>query len=144
MDIPEDIATQLMAYLDGEMNEEQARAFRAVLDAHPEWAEEARTLGGVVDSTSALSFRAVPAGAWDGYWEEIDARLARRTGWMFLALGGGVLGLMGFLKVLVWSNNLWVRAGLVAVVVGLAILVVSVVRGRLLELPHDRYSRIRR
>lgn len=135
---------KLMAYLDGEMGEEEAQAFRALLDAHPEWRDEAAQLSSVVEAAESLRFRPPPESLWDSYWEEIDSRLSKKTGWLVLTAGGCLLAILGAAKILMFAENLWVRTGLVLVLAGLAILFLGVLRGRLIEMSHDRYRRVRR
>jgi ferric-dicitrate binding protein FerR (iron transport regulator) len=134
----------LMAYLDGELTVEEARAFEALLEEHPEWRSEVAQMRAVVGASAGLRFRSAPEGTWDNYWEEIDSRIAKPIGWILAGIGGFGLAVAGAVKVFLLAENLWVRVGLGAVVAGLLLLFLSVLRGHLLERPRDRYRRIRR
>ncbi|MBX3729127.1 MAG: hypothetical protein KF858_08060 [Candidatus Sumerlaeia bacterium] len=140
----EQLPETLMAYLDGELAPEEARAFEALLDAHPEWRSEVEQMRAVVASSAGLQFRPVPEGTWDNYWEEIDSRIAKPIGWILVGIGGFGLAVAGAVKVFLLAENMWVRVGLGAVVAGLLLLFLSVLRGHLLERPQDRYRRIKR
>ncbi len=134
----------MMAYLDGELPAEQRTRFERALARHPEWRAEFERLSHVVEATRGLRPKRPPEETWDGYWEEIDRRIERRAGWTIAFAGAAVLIFWGFVKVLAFAENDLVRFGILAVAAGVAILFVMVLRGRMLELPKDRYRRIRR
>ncbi|MCB2155547.1 hypothetical protein KQI84_11730 [bacterium] len=133
-----------MAYLDGEMSPEEVEQFERLLEQHPEWREELAEMASVVEATDALAFAPPPAEVWDNYWEEIDSQLSKRTGWLLAAAGGAILAAAGIIKILLLTESLWIRVGLALVVGGLLLLFISVLRGRLLEIPNDRYRKIRK
>ncbi len=134
----------MMAYLDGELSAEERRDFERLLDEHPEWRAEYNRLRPVVEVPRRLRLRPPDPALWDNYWEEIDGRLQRRFGWIVALVGSVLLILYGFIKVLAYAQNDVVRAGILLVAAGLLILFFTALRGRLLELPRDRYRRIRR
>ena len=135
---------KLMAYLDGEMSPAQRRDFERLLEQHPEWRNEVAEMADVVKATQKLKLRTPDPHMWDNYWEEIDDRLQRKTGWLIALIGALLLSVVGIWKVLVFSDNMYVRSGIVLIIIGTAILFAAVVRGRLLEYPRDRYRRIRK
>lgn len=137
-------AERLMAWLDGELPEDEAAAFEDLLQKHPEWREEVEAMKAVVQATEQLQLPTPPARTWDHYWEEIDDRIAKRFGWGLLTAGSAILITIGTWKVLHHTEDGWVKAGLVLVILGVIALFAGVVRGRIRELPHDRYRRIRR
>lgn len=141
---PEPLPDVAMAYLDGEMTPEQAREFERLVEQHPEWREELAELASVAQAADALAFTPPPAEVWDNYWEEIDSRLTRGTGWLLAAAGGAILAVAGIVKILMFAENPWIRLALALVVGGLLLLFFSVVRGHLLERPKDRYRKIRK
>ena len=134
---------KLMAYLDGELSAAEAKQFEKLLDEHPEWREQVREMADVVEASNKLHLRIDPC-TWDNYWEEIDSRLQRHVGWTVALIGSLIVILYGFIKVLLFAQNDWVRGGMLLVAMGLVFLFISVLRGRFVELPRDRYTRIRR
>lgn len=134
---------RLMAFLDGEMSDKEARQFQKLLDEHPEWRAQADEMADIVNTANQMKFRIDPS-IWDGYWEEIDCRIKRQIGWLLTLAGAAMLILFGFYKVMAYAQNDFVRGGLVFIAVGILVLFFAVLRGRYLEYPNDRYKRIRR
>ncbi len=134
-----------MAWLDGEMSDEEAADFERLLEQHPEWREEVEEMTSLVHSLDELKFKPPDSRLWDGYWEEIDSRLGeKKLGWVLMAIGGAALCAIGIFKVLTFSENPWVRTGLGLTIGGFVLLFFSVLRGHLLERPKDRYRKIRK
>jgi len=143
-ELPDPVAQRLMAYLDGELSEQEIREFQKLLDDHPEWRTEVAAMEEVVSAADKLQFRPPPASIWDNYWEEIDSRLGPRIGWIFLGIGGLVLTVLGIYKAMMWAESLWMKGAIALIVAGFLTLFLSVLRGHLLERPRDRYRRIRK
>lgn len=141
---PEAIPEKLTAYLDGEMSEEEARAFERFLDEHPEWREEAAEMAEIVAGLDRLAVKPPPAEVWDNYWEEIEERLTKHIGWIAMGVGGALLAALGTYKILAYAMDPWIRVGLALLIAGFLIVFLSVLRGHLLERPRDRYRKIRR
>lgn len=137
-------AEKLMAWLDGELSEEEARAFEELLEKHPEWRAEADSMAALVQATDRLQLLSPSPQAWDHYWEEIDDRIARRFGWSLLSAGSLLLIALGIWKVMHHTEDPWVKSGVVLVILGVMVLLGGVIKGRMAELPHDRYRRIKR
>lgn len=136
---------RLAAWLDEEMTDEERREFERLMEAHPEWREEAAEMAALSSALNTLKYTSPPPKVWDNYWEQIHGRLKERTtGWIALAVGGTLITAFGSWKVITWATNPFARLGLVLVITGLLITFVSVVRGHLLERPHDRYRKVRR
>lgn len=135
---------RMMAYLDGELSPREAREFEQLMEAHPEWREQVKSMADVVGATSRLKLRRPDPTTWDRYWEEIDSRLQRRLGWVLLLIGGLSLMLLGIVKVFALADNWMVQSSMLLVLLGMAVLFFAVLRGRLLEVPRDRYGKVRR
>lgn len=135
---------KMMAYLDGEMSPKDRKAFEELLRQQPDWRDEFEEMLQITESTSHLHLRQPDPTVWDHYWEEIDNRLQKRFGWAIALVGSLILILWGFAKVLVYAENNFVRVGLILLALGVIVLFGAAIRGRLLEVPRDRYGRIRR
>ena len=135
---------KLMAYLDGELGAEEARRVEEILEANPALREQCEGMASLVGVLDKFQPKPIKQATWDHYWEEIDGRLKKPFGWTLLLVGALVLICFGTMKILYHAESLWVKGGLLLVIAGSIILFVGVLRGRLAELPHDRYRRIRR
>jgi hypothetical protein len=136
----------VMAAIDGEISaaerqELEALAARsAALQA--EWARMAR----VKEVTVGMSLQQLPEEAWDRYWGSVYARLERGAAWVLLSVGAIVLAAYG-----AWhavgalfadtATPLFVRVAIAAMMVGGAILAVSVLRERIVMARRDQYSK---
>lgn len=135
---------KMMAYLDGEMSPKDRKAFEELLRQQPDWRDEFEEMVQITESTRHLHLRPPDPTVWDHYWEEIDNRLQKRFGWAFALVGALILILWGFVKVLLYAENNLVKVGIILVALGVVVLFAAAIRGRLLEVPRDRYGRIRR
>ena len=138
-----------MGYLDDELPEGEI----ALIEAH---------LGGCADCSSDLeSFRRLKEDThdmrvvspedryWSDYWSNVYNRLERRLGWILISVGTILLGAYGIYNLLietffVWKIPVAVQVGILAVLVGFFVLLVSVVRERIFLARSDKYERIRR
>jgi len=132
-----------MAFLDGEMAPGEEREFRRLMENHPEWLEEVEEMAELVEATDRLRVR-VTGSTLENYWEEIESRIQRRVGWMVLLVGSLALIGFGFVKVLAYAQNDFVRSGILLVALGLVALFLAVLRGRVLDMRRDRYSKVQR
>ena len=140
---------KLMAYLDGELSAEERAAFEREIEASAEIREELEELKRVKDMTTRIAFVDLEDADWTRYWRGIYNRTEQAAGWILLSLGTVILtvyGLYHFLQAL-WRDTttpLLVRFGEFALVAGLAILLVSVLRHRLHSGKNDPYRGVRR
>jgi len=136
----------LMALLDGEL----APGERSELEAHLAGCRECRDeLAGfrrLKEVTDMVRFAEPDDASWESYWRVIYNRLERGLGWILLSLGAILLlayGAFRLVEELLTDPTvaLLVKVGVGALLLGLVILVVSLVRERLYGLRSDRYSR---
>ncbi len=89
----------------------------------------------------------LPDRLWAGYWHGIYNRIERGTGWIILSIGTIILLAFGawellhhfFLNPLV---PLILKIGVAALIMGIIILLVSLIRERLFSRAHDRYEEV--
>lgn len=140
---------QLMRALDGELDAAERAAFEARLGDDPELREEWRRLSRAREATMGMKLRHPPEEVWDAYWTSVYSRAERGLGWILVSLGVIVVG--GW-AVWTWVGTLLadtttpliVRAGMIAMFLGVVILAVSVVRHRINVLRTDPYKDIQR
>jgi predicted anti-sigma-YlaC factor YlaD len=144
-----DIRDKMMAYLDGELSAEEKHDFERHLCEHPEYKKELDELREIKCMTDSMQFVEPEDAVWDQYWNHIYNRLERFIGWILLSLAAIILiGTAGLLIIRDYLGNpdipMVLKVGLVAMVLGFAVLFVSVLREKLYFHKKDRYKNIRR
>jgi len=139
----------LLQALDEELAPgEQVELERLLLD-NPELREEWDRFSRLKEVTGKMKLRNPPEEMWDGYWNSVYSRFERGVAWILVSLGAIVLGSWG-----AWSGvqdlmadadlPTVVKWSILALIVGLVMLLVSVVRYRLFVSRTDPYKEIER
>ncbi|MHC4510675.1 MAG: anti-sigma factor family protein [Planctomycetota bacterium] len=139
----------LMGYLDNELNDEQRRRFEEHLSGCPECAgelEEFKRLKAITDEVTLVE---PEERMWQDYWGGIYNRIERGLGWIVFSVAAILLTIYGGFKAIEEiirdpKVELIFKAGLLVLLVGLAILFVSVLRERIYFWKRDRYKDVRR
>jgi len=134
-----------MAYVDGELAEEAAREFEQRLRESPALGREVSELRGL----ALLARQVAPPEPVDYEWERLErdtVQRAGRRGGFALALVGtvGLLGWGGFELAVTPTIDPVPKCLLLALGGGLALVFLTVVRGRLRTLPFDPYTKVKR
>ncbi|UCC97675.1 MAG: zf-HC2 domain-containing protein [Phycisphaerales bacterium] len=139
----------LMGYLDNELNDEQRRRFEEHLSGCPECAgelEEFKRLKAITDEVTLVE---PEERIWQDYWGGIYNRIERGLGWIVFSVAAILLTIYGGFRAIEEiirdpKVELIFKAGLLVLLVGLAILFVSVLRERIYFWKRDRYKDVRR
>lgn len=139
----------LMAALDGELTPEVRAEFERLLAAEPAVQDEWKRLERLKEVTASMRLRKPPEETWDRYWTSVYSRLERGIAWILVSLGAIVLGSYGawygIRDLLADADMPWLlKGGILALIVGLVILLVSVIRHRLFVSRTDPYKDIQR
>jgi predicted anti-sigma-YlaC factor YlaD len=137
--------TDGMRLLDGEMSPAEAAAYEEHLGACDVCRREMTALGRVVRLSEELKLRVPEDEFWQGYWESIYRRSERSVG--FVLLIAGLLALVGYGIVrAVTSPSFLTYEGISVTIIllGLAIIFISVVRERYHERSNDPYREVER
>lgn len=146
---PDTVRELMMKRVDGEISDADRARLERHLDAHPELRAELAELQRVRIETMNLKSHLMPDVAWDAYWHGLYNRLERGFAWLLIALGGLVAGGYGLyhIALALWRDPVMpplLKVGLMALVAGSVILMLSVVRERFLLRKHDKYRGIQR
>ncbi|MHC4173843.1 MAG: anti-sigma factor family protein [Planctomycetota bacterium] len=139
----------LMGYLDNELSDEQRQRFEEHLAGCGECAgelEEFKKLKAITDEVTLVE---PEDRMWQEYWGSIYNRIERGVGWIVFSIAGILLVIYGGFKIieeLIKDPDVETifKIGLLALIVGLAILFVSVLRERIYFWKKDRYRDVRR
>lgn len=139
--------TLLNKALDNLLTQEEQREFENLLNTSKEFREEWLSTKQLLEVTKQMKFKNPPDEVWDKYWLGIYSRLERGIAWILISIGAITLLCYGGFKaveeLIVDPALSWfIKAAIIAVVAGLAILFVSVLRERLFVRKTDKYKEI--
>lgn len=139
----------MMAYLDNELNEEQRQAFEHHLAECSECRKEIGEFETLKKITDNVTLTEPEDRMWEQYWGGVYNRIERGIGWVLFSVAGILLVIYGGFTAIEKvikdpSVSMLLKVGLLALLAGLAILFVSVVRERAYFWTRDRYRNVRR
>ena len=139
----------MMGYLDNELSDEQRRQFEEHLDGCSECKDELKEFRKLKAITDEVTLVEPEDRIWQDYWNGIYNRIERSVGWIVFSVAAILLTIYGGFKLIEElikdaTIGMLLKAGLLALIVGLAILFVSVLRERLYFWQRDRYKDVRR
>lgn len=142
-------AELLMRELDGELEPAESAEFERLLSDNPELRDEWDRLSKLKEVTANMKLRNAPEEMWDGYWNSVYSRFERGLAWILVSLGAIVVGSWGAwyaFKDLMADADLptFVKWSILALIVGLVMLLVSVLRHRIFVSQSDPYKEIER
>ena len=139
----------MMGYLDNELSDEQKRQFEEHLSGCSECTDELEEFRKLKAITDEVTLVEPEDRIWQDYWDGIYNRIERSVGWIVFSVAAILLTIYGGFKLIEElikdaTIGMLLKAGLLALIVGLAILFVSVLRERLHFWQKDRYKDVRR
>ena len=145
----DDYKDLLMGYLDNELSDEQRRRVEKHLAACSGCAGELEDFKKLKAITDEVTLAEPEDRIWQDYWSGIYNRIERGIGWIVFSVAAIALAIYcGFraIEELIRDPNveMVLKVGLLALIAGLAILFVSVLRERLYFWTRDRYKDVRR
>ncbi len=132
-------------YFDGILTEEEKRELRRLTLKDNKTERELKEIDKLKEVIGMLE-PVNPEKEWEEYWSSLYNRLERGIGWIIFSIGAiFTLTFFGFqfIKELIRDPELALCAkiGLIALILGLAILFVSVLRERIILYKTDKYSK---
>ena len=139
----------MMGYLDNELDDAQRRAFEAHLASCSDCRKEIEEFTKLKQITDDVTLVEPEDRLWQQYWGGLYNRIERGVGWMVFSVAGILLLIYGGFTaienvIMDPTVSALLKVGLLALLVGLAILFVSVVRERIYFWSRDRYKEVRR
>ncbi len=139
----------MMGYLDNELSDEQRGQFEEHLAGCSECKDELKEFRKLKAITDEVTLVEPEDRIWQDYWDGIYNRIERSVGWIVFSVAAILLTIYGGFKLIEElikdaTIGMLLKAGLLALIVGLAILFVSVLRERIYFWQRDRYKDVRR
>ncbi len=134
------------AYLDGELPEEDRRRFEEHLASCDACRTELDELKRLTEDLNMMRFKEPGDEELQRYWAGVYNRLERGIGWILLSAGAILTLCYGAFKIIEEmirdpAVSVILKVGVCALIAGLVILFVSLLRERLVVRKVDRYSR---
>ncbi len=145
----QDYKDLMMAYLDNEIDNEQRQVFEKHLSSCPQCAAELKEFQKLKQLTDSATLAEPEDRIWQQYWGNVYNRVERGIGWILFSVAAILLLIYGgfrLIEEIIMDQTVGVllKAALLALIVGLAILFVSVLRERVYFWQKDRYRDVRR
>jgi predicted anti-sigma-YlaC factor YlaD len=145
----DDYKELLMGYLDNELTDEQRNQFEEHLAGCPECADELEQFKKLKAITDEVTLVEPEDKLWQDYWAGVYNRVERGIGWIVFSVAGIILTIYGGFRLVEdiikdKTIGMLLKVGLLALITGLAILLVSVLRERIYFWSKDRYRNVRR
>ena len=139
----------LVKAVDGELGDKEKIEFEQLINQAPEFRIEWEQHKKIKEVTQSMKFKSPPIEIWDGYWGNVYNRLERGIAWILFSLGFAILLTYGAFKVVegILADSSLVgilKVAIIAVLGGLMLLVVSVVREKVFLYRKDPYKEIQR
>lgn len=139
-------AILLMGAVDGELTEQEQFEFDQLILKHPELKKEMQQYQKIKEVTQTMKFKQPHTEVWDKYWLNIYNRIERGIAWIIFSIGCMILITYGLFKAVESiiaepQLEIIIKIGILAVIAGVVILLVSVARERLFIKKTDRYSK---
>ncbi len=139
----------MMLALDGEASDEEHAEFTGLVKADPMLRAEWERLRWVKGTTAELRLRSAPDDLWEEYMDSVYRRVERGIGWILFSVGAIVVlsyGVWRGVQELVGDVTIpwYVKAGVLALSIGIVVLAVSVFREKFFVFRDDPYRKVRR
>ncbi len=145
----EDYKDLMMGYLDEELSTEQIRRFEEHLATCKQCSSQLQEFRQLKAITDQMTLIEPEDRLWQQYWDGIYNRVERGIGWIIFSVAAILLTIYGGFKAIEDlitdpTVGLLLKVAMLALLVGLAILFVSVLRERIFFWSKDRYKDVRR
>lgn len=139
----------MMGFLDDELDDAQKQSFEDHLASCQDCSSELEGFRELKQITDQVALVEPEDKIWQDYWSGIYNRVERRIGWILFSAAAILLLIYGGFRLIERfikdpTVDIILKAGLLALIAGLAVLFVSVLRERIHFWKRDRYKDVRR
>lgn len=139
----------LMGAVDQELSAAEQEEFEKLIQQNSDFNEEWTKFKSMKEVLITMKFKNLPEKTWDNYWLNVFNRLERGLAWILVSVGSVILITFGLFKAVeeMFQDQhliLIVKVAIIAVLAGLVILLVSVIREKLIVRRSDPYKEVKR
>ena len=139
----------LMGAVDHELTATEWDEFNHLIENDSEFRKEWQQYKKLKEVTQAMKLKTPPKEVWDNYWMNTYNKIERGIAWIIFSIGAIILityGLFNAVESIIADPQLVgiIKFGIIAVLLGLVILLVSVAREKLIIRKSDPYKEIQR
>lgn len=143
----QDMKKLISSYHDGGLSGEQKRTVDAHVTACEQCRRELEEMRRFEEVMNMIELKEPKPEVWQRYWASIYNRLERRIGWILFSIGAMILLFYGGYKmieaiVLDTTVPLLLKLGLLIILAGFVVLLVSVGRERIFVRKRERYKEV--
>jgi hypothetical protein len=140
---------KIMAFIDGELPQEEMIEIKRMIDSDKIYREKYNELLKITEVTRAMQLKKLPDMYWDEYWQHIYNRLERGISWILISIGSIIIlsfALWNFIRNLLVDQQLnpIFKIGILLLLIGLVILLISIVREKIMVKKVDKYKEVER
>lgn len=137
----------IASYHDGGLTPEERRAVDEHAARCPDCRRELEEMGRFEEVMHKMELKQPPPETWHVYWSSVYNRLERSIGWIFLSIGAMILLFFGGFKLVEGllrdaTIPLVLKVGILAVLAGLTVMLVSLGREQIFVRKRERYREI--
>lgn len=139
----------LMGAVDQELTSSELKEFNHLVETNVGFRKEWEQYKKLKEVTQAMKFKSPSKEAWDNYWINTYNKIERGIAWIIFSIGAIILITYGLFKAVeaIFADPQLegiIKIGIIAVLLGLVILLVSVLREKLFIRKSDPYKEIQR
>jgi predicted anti-sigma-YlaC factor YlaD len=137
----------ISSYYDGELDALNKKMLEDHIQECGECRKEFEEMGKFEEVMGKMQLKQAPREMWQVYWSSVFNRLERRVGWIVLSVGAMILLFFGGYKlvesIIRDASVSWLlKAGILAFLAGMVILLVSLAREQFFVRKRERYKEI--
>jgi len=145
----EEIKLKVMAYLDSELPEAEMKNIKQLIEKDDSYRDIYQSLKNVMEVTQEMKLKQLPEMYWDEYWQHVYNRLERGFSWILISIGVIIIGsflIWQFMESLIANQDipLMLKTGILILIAGLVVLIVSILREKLMVRKVDKYREVER
>lgn len=137
----------ISSYHDGELGNREKKMLEEHLEQCAECRREFEEMGKFEEVMGKMQLKKPQKEMWEVYWNTVYNRLERGLGWILLSIGGMIILFFGGYKAVERiiqdsSTPLLLKVGILTVLGGVVVLLVSLLREQLFVHKRERYKEV--